>query len=199
MRHIFKAAVLCLLLATACKPEPYSGPLPIGNWKSTKAIYEFNGGTVAEKDKGLYEIISFYSGGYCCIKDIKGSMPYSYVPDEDRLVINGDVWEIIDISTKSMTIRYVVAPPVATETPEEDSGNRSASDADGQPDEEDTVIKTFDYNGVTINYNGSDYFYAGPDGSMVLCLPYNTTDEAGNTTKEFWYDAHTDNFTPYKN
>ena len=201
--------------AFACKPDPYLGPLdsPVGNWEGVRGDYYFNGELVAELDSCVFDIISFYRQGYCCIGGMKGAFPFIYDNASGDLQIDSTLWSVKTLTGEEMVMEFVdrIYPPEpeAPETPSEpeeaeggeDNGGEDGTEAPEEPEikpDANGVILPAEYKGFTIEADRNGYFYINASSKTVYCNFKGVKDAEGNLTIDFWYDRHTNYFVPIR-
>lgn len=204
MKRTIYILLILILAATGCKPEAYTGPLamPSGTWKGVNSIYFFNGETVAEADSCIFPVITFYDRyGYCCVEGVKGEKTYTFNQSTGIIQIDSTLWTADVLTGKEIVMTFIgnLYPAEAADAVKADEGN-----TDGDIPEDDKNISRdglelpIEYKGVEINEDSNDYFYIGSDGARVYCHFFGENDESGEIMIDFWYDTHTDRFTPYK-
>jgi hypothetical protein len=207
------------LLFFACKPEAYVGPLdsPLGNWDGIRCEYYFNGEHVGDADTTYYSAMTFYKEGLCCIEGVKGAFPFLYDDQANTLQIDSLLWEVINLHTEDMTLKYLgriypALPPADEVQPAETNDNPdSESDMEdgevpeegGQPEEDqgpkpdkNGIILPVEYQGFTIDADPNDYYYINSNGSKTYCTPVGQLNAEGIMDITLWYDTRTDYYGP---
>jgi hypothetical protein len=207
------------LLFFACKPEAYVGPLdsPLGNWDGIRCEYYFNGEHVGDADTTYYSAMTFYKEGLCCIEGVKGAFPFLYDDQANTLQIDSLLWEVINLHTEDMTLKYLgriypALPPADEVQPAETNDNPdSGSDMEdgevpeegGQPEEDqgpkpdkNGIILPVVYQGFTIDADPDDYYYINSSGSKIYCTPVGRLNAEGIMDIALWYDTRTDYYGP---
>ena len=207
------------LLFFACKPEAYEGPLdsPLGNWDGIRCEYYFNGEHVGDADTTYYSAMTFYKEGLCCIEGVKGAFPFLYDDQANTLQIDSLLWEVINLHTEDMTLKYLgriypALPPADEVQPAETNDNPvSGSDMEdgevteevGQPEEDqgpkpdkNGIILPVVYQGFTIDADPNDYYYINSNGSKTYCTPVGQLNAEGIMDITLWYDTRTDYYGP---
>ena len=214
-----------LMLAAACQPEAYTGPLdsPIGNWEGIRSEYYFNGEKVADIDSCETKGISFYKQGLCCIQGVKGAFPFIYNSETQYLQIDSSLWEVSVLTGAEivMTYLYTIYPadpetpekpeeptePAEPETPTEPVEPTDPTDPEvpTEPEEPEVpevlpdangVILPAEFNGRTIESNKNGYYYINDADEIIYCKFKGKREADGQLYIQFWYDQHTDYFIP---
>lgn len=205
MKRLLKMfAVAAAVMAVACKPSIYTGPLdaPSGNWLGVHTEYRFAGEEVASADSCEYGVISFYRQGLCCIEGHKGALPYMYDADMSVLEIGTRIWRVNVLTGAEMILEFVEDTAAPEEEPGDDSGNGSGSsgdveDAGDDGEQSDAVVLPAEFHGFTIVAEDGRYFYVDESGKKVRCYYEGEKDQDGKLYVKFWYDTHIDRFVPY--
>jgi hypothetical protein len=207
------------LILFACKPEAYVGPLdsPIGNWDGIRCEYYFNGENVGDADTTYYSAMTFYKEGLCCIEGVKGAFPFLYDDQANTLQIDSLLWEVINLHTEDMTLKYLgriyPALPPADEVQSAETNDNPDSGSDmadgevpeevGQPEEDqgpkpdkNGIILPVEYQGFTIDADPNDYYYINSNGSKTYCTPVGQLNAEGIMDITLWYDTRTDYYGP---
>ena len=194
-----------LMLAAACQPDAYTGPLdsPIGNWEGIRSEYYFNGEKVADIDSCETKGIAFYKQGLCCIQCVKGAFPFVYNSESQYLQIDSSLWEVSILTGAEIVMTYLYtlypADPAALnedttepETPEEPTEPEEPEvlpDANG-------VILPAEFNGRIIESNKNGYYYINDAEEIIYCKFKGVREADGKLYIQFWFDQHTDYFIP---
>ena len=194
-----------LMLAAACQPDAYTGPLdsPIGNWEGIRSEYYFNGEKVADIDSCETKGIAFYKQGLCCIQGVKGAFPFVYNSESQYLQIDSSLWEVSILTGAEIVMTYLYtlypADPAALnedttepETPEEPTEPEEPEvlpDANG-------VILPAEFNGRIIESNKNGYYYINDAEEIIYCKFKGVREADGKLYIQFWFDQHTDYFIP---
>ena len=193
------------MLAAACQPDAYTGPLdsPIGNWEGIRSEYYFNGEKVADIDSCETKGIAFYKQGLCCIQGVKGAFPFVYNSESQYLQIDSSLWEVSILTGAEIVMTYLYtlypADPAALnedttepETPEEPTEPEEPEvlpDANG-------VILPAEFNGRIIESNKNGYYYINDAEEIIYCKFKGVREADGKLYIQFWFDQHTDYFIP---
>lgn len=189
------AFIFIALLIAACKPEAYLGPLdsPVGNWDGYKGEYYFNGEMVAELDSCVFQAISFYKQGYCCIEGVKGAFPFIYDSASGDLQIDSTLWNVPSLTGAEMILKFIDRIyPAEIEKCSEDEGQE---DPKVTPDENGVILPA-EYRGFTIEADKNGYYYTNASGKAIYCSFMGSKDASGTLVIDFWYDTHTNYFIP---
>ena len=200
-----------LMLAAACQPDAYTGPLdsPIGNWEGIRSEYYFNGEKVADIDSCETKGIAFYKQGLCCIQGVKGAFPFVYNSESQYLQIDSSLWEVSILTGAEivMTYLYTLYPadlaalnedttepetpeePIEPEEPTEPEEPEVLPDANG-------VILPAEFNGRIIESNKNGYYYINDAEEIIYCKFKGVREADGKLYIQFWFDQHTDYFIP---
>ena len=209
-----------LMLAAACQPEAYTGPIdsPIGNWEGIRSEYYFNGEKVADIDSCETKGISFYKQGLCCIQGVKGAFPFIYNSETRYLQIDSSLWEVSVLTGAEIVMTYLYtlypADPAALnedttepETPEEPTEPEVPEEPiepeePTEPEEPEVlpdangVILPAEFNGRTIESNKNGYYYINDADEIIYCKFKGVREADGKLYIQFWFDQHTDYFIP---
>ena len=203
MKRLLKMfAVAAAVMAVACKPSIYTGPLdaPSGNWLGVHTEYRFAGEEVASADSCEYGVISFYRQGLCCIEGHKGALPYMYDADMSVLEIGTRIWRVNVLTGAEMILEFVEDTAGTDESQGGDGGEAGNASWDGAADDgelPDAGVFPVEYRGFTIVSEEGRYFYVDKNGQKVRCYYEGEKDQDGKLYVKFWYDTHIDRFVPY--
>lgn len=203
MKRLLKMlAVAAAVMAVACKPSIYTGPLdaPSGNWLGVHTEYRFAGEEVASADSCEYGVISFYRQGLCCIEGHKGALPYVYDADMSVLEIGTRIWRVNVLTGAEMILEFVEDTAGTDESQGGDGGEAGNASWDSAADDgelPDGGVFPVEYRGFTIVSEEGRYFYVDKNGQKVRCYYEGEKDQDGKLYVKFWYDTHIDRFVPY--
>lgn len=194
-----------LMLAAACQPDAYTGPLdsPIGNWEGIRSEYYFNGEKVADIDSCETKGIAFYKQGLCCIQGVKGAFPFVYNSESQYLQIDSSLWEVSILTGAEIVMTYLYtlypADPAALN---EDTTEPEVPEEPIEPEEPEVlpdangVILPAEFNGRIIESNKNGYYYINDAEEIIYCKFKGVREADGKLYIQFWFDQHTDYFIP---
>ena len=194
-----------LMLAAACQPDAYTGPLdsPIGNWEGIRSEYYFNGEKVADIDSCETKGIAFYKQGLCCIQGVKGAFPFVYNSESQYLQIDSSLWEVSILTGAEIVMTYLYtlypADPAALN---EDTTEPETPEEPIEPEEPEVlpdangVILPAEFNGRIIESNKNGYYYINDAEEIIYCKFKGVREADGKLYIQFWFDQHTDYFIP---